>query len=235
MKPTAAATLAERVAAQIRSEIVAQRLRPGDALPGEIELARRLGVSRGIVREGRRQLIAAGLIEVANGRRAVVRKLGAAPLDGFLADAVATRQLAVNEVLELRRAIEIEVAGLAARRRSDADVAELERQIERMRGTVGRLAYLKHDLAFHSALAAATHNALFALLIESMREPLAASMRWSHVRRRGARDFAQAHAVHEAIFEAVRAGDADGAERAMRAHFADVAAALGSEDGAWTP
>ena len=227
MKPTAAPTLAERVAAHIRTEIVAHRLRPGDALPGEIELARRLGVSRGIVREGRRQLAAAGLIEISNGRRAVVRKLGAAPLDGFLANAVATRQLAINEVLELRRAIEIEVVGLAARRRNDSDIAELERHIERMRATVGRIAYLKHDLAFHRALAAATHNPLFALLIESMREPLAASMRASHVRRRGPRDFAHSHAVHEAIFEAVRAGDADGAESAMRDHFADVAAALG--------
>lgn len=229
MKPSAAPTLAERVAAHIRTEIVAQRLRPGDALPGEIELARRLGVSRGIVREGRRQLVAAGLIEVSNGRRAVVMKLGAAPLDGFLANAVATRQLAVNEVLELRRAIEIEVAGLAAHRRSDADIAELERHIERMRSTVGRLAYLRHDLAFHRALAAATQNPLFALLIDSMREPLAASMRASHIRRRGPRDFAHAHAVHEAIFETVRAGDAAGAESAMRAHFADVAAALESQ------
>jgi len=224
----AARTLAERVAAQIRAEIVARRLRPGDRLPGEIEHARRLGVSRGIVREGRRQLVAAGLIEVANGRRAVVSKLRGAPLDGFLANAVATRQLAVDEVLELRRAIEIAVAGLAARRRTAADVAVLARLAGQMRATVGRMAYLKHDLDFHLALARATQNPLFVMLIESMREPLAASMRASHVRRRGARDFAQAHAAHEAIWQAVSAGDSAGAERAMRLHFADVAAALES-------
>jgi DNA-binding FadR family transcriptional regulator len=224
----AAQTLAERVAAQIRAEIVARRLRPGDRLPGEIEHARRLGVSRGIVREGRRQLVAAGLIEVANGRRAVVSKLRGAPLDGFLANAVATRQLAVDEVLELRRAIEIAVAGLAARRRTAADVAVLARLAGQMRATVGRPVYLKHDLDFHLALARATQNPLFVMLIESMREPLAASMRASHVRRRGARDFAQAHAAHEAIVAAVSAGDGALAERAMRAHFADVAAALES-------
>ncbi len=224
----AAQTLVERVAAQIRAEIVARRLRPGDRLPGEIEHARRLGVSRGIVREGRRQLVAAGLIEVANGRRAVVSKLGTAPLDGFLAAAVATRQLAVDEVLELRRAIEIAVAGLAARRRTAADVAALARIVAQLRATVGRMAYLKHDLAFHLALARATQNPLFVMLIESMREPLAASMRASHVRRRGPRDFAQAHAAHEAIWQAVSAGDSAGAERAMRLHFADVTAALES-------
>jgi DNA-binding FadR family transcriptional regulator len=168
------------------------------------------------------------LIEVANGRRAVVSKLRADPLDGFLADAVATRQLAVDEVLELRRAIEIAVAGLAARRRTAADVAVLTRLVGQMRATVGRLAYLRHDLAFHFALARATHNPLFAMLIESMRAPLAASMRASHVRRRGARNFAQAHAGHEAILAAVAAGDGPGAERAMRAHFVDVAAALES-------
>jgi len=221
-----APTLAERVAAHIRAEIVAHRLRPGDTLPGEIELARRLGVSRGIVREGRRQLVAAGLIEVSNGRRAVVGKLGAAPLDGFLANAVATRQLAVDEVLELRQAIEIAIAGLAARRRTDADIVELDRHLARMRATVGRSGYLRHDLAFHRALARATHNPLFALLIESMREPLAASMRATHARRRSAREFAQAHATHEAICDAVRAGDAQAAENAMRAHFANVAAAF---------
>lgn len=224
----AAQTLAERVAAQIRAEIVARRLRPGDRLPGEIEHARRLGVSRGIVREGRRQLVAAGLIEVANGRRAVVSKLRGAPLDGFLANAVATRQLAVDEVLELRRAIEIAVAGLAARRRTAADVATLARLAGQMRATVGRTAYLRHDLEFHLALARATQNPLFVMLIESMREPLAASMRASHARRRGSRDFAHAHAAHEAILAAVSAGDGALAERAMRAHFADVAAALES-------
>jgi DNA-binding FadR family transcriptional regulator len=218
----AARTLAERVAAQIRAEIVARRLRPGDRLPGEIEHARRLGVSRGIVREGRRQLVADGLIEVANGRRAVVSKLRGAPLDGFLANAVATRQLAVDEVLELRRAIEIAVAGLAARRRTAADVAVLARRAGPMRATVGRMA------DFHLALARATQNPLFVMLIESMREPLAASMRASHARRRGPRDFAQAHAAHEAILAAVSAGDGALAERAMRAHFADVAAALES-------
>ena len=228
MAATAVQTLAERVAADLRAEIVARRLRPGDRLPGEIEHARRLGVSRGIVREGRRQLVAAGLIEVANGRRAVVSKLRAAPLDGFLANAVATRQLAVDEVLELRRAIEIAVAGLAARRRTAADIAALARLVGQMRSTVGRTTYLRHDLAFHLALARATQNPLFAMLIESMREPLAASMRASHVRRRGARDFAQGHAAHEAILAAVSAGDGAAAERAMRAHFVDVAAALES-------
>jgi DNA-binding FadR family transcriptional regulator len=226
MKQPPAPTLAARVAAHIRAEIVARRLTPGDRLPGEVELARRLRVSRGIVREGRRHLVAAGLIEISNGRRAVVSKLGAGPLDGFIADAVATRQLAVNEIFELRRAIEIEVAALAARRRTDDDIAELARHLERMRATVGRTAYLRHDLAFHRALAAATQNPLFTLLIDSMREPLAASMRASHVRRRSAREFAQAHAVHEGIFDAVRGGDPDAAERAMRSHFADVAAAL---------
>jgi DNA-binding FadR family transcriptional regulator len=226
MKPAPAPTLAERVAAHIRAEIVARRLAPGARLPGEVELARRLRVSRGIVREGRRQLVAAGLIEVSNGRRAVVSKLGAGPLDGFIANAVATRQLAVNEVFELRRAIESEVAALAAQRRTADDVAELARHLERMRASVGRLTYLRHDLAFHRALAAATQNPLFTLLVDSMRVPLAASMRASHVRRRGAREFAQAHAAHEAIFAAVQAGDPAAAERAMRAHFADVGAAL---------
>jgi len=223
---TAAHTLAERVAAGIRAEIIARRLKPGDRLPGEIEHARRLGVSRGIVREGRRQLVAAGLIEVANGRRAVVSRPGVAPLDGFLATAVATRQLAVGEVLELRRAMEIAIAGLAARRRTAADIAVLRRLVGRMRATVGRAAYLRHDLAFHVALARATQNPLFAMLLESMRAPLAASMRASHARRRGARDFAHAHAAHEALLAAVAAGDPAAAERAMRLHFADVAAAL---------
>jgi DNA-binding FadR family transcriptional regulator len=164
---------------------------------------------------------------VANGRRAVVSKLRGAPLDGFLANAVATRQLAVDEVLELRRAIEIAVAGLAARRRTAADVAVLTRLAGQMRATVGRTAYLRHDLDFHLALARATLNPLFVMLIESMREPLAASMREPRAPPRP-RDFAQAHAAHEAILAAVSAGDGPGAERAMRAHFADVAAALES-------
>lgn len=222
-------TLAERVAQFIRADIVAKRLRPGDALPGEIELARQLGVSRGIVREGRRQLIAAGLIDVSNGRRAVVRKLGAGPLDGFLTNAVATRQLAVGEVLELREALEIAVARFAAGRRTNADIAELARILDRMRAAVGTPGYVRHDLAFHLALARATHNPLFALLIEAIREALMRSMRASHARRRSARSFAEAQTMHESLFEAVRAGDAAAAERAMRVHFINVAATLDNQ------
>jgi len=225
-----AATLAERVAQYLRDKIVAKRLRPGDALPGEIELARQLGVSRGIVREGRRQLVAAGLIDVSNGRRAVVSKLGAAPLDGFLANAVATRQLSVSEVLELRQALEIAVAGFAARRRTEADIAELARITQRMRANVGSAGYVKHDLAFHLALARSTHNPLFGLLIESIRDAMVRSMRASHARRRSARAFADGQAMHEVLLDAVRRGDAAAAESAMRAHFVSVAATL-KQDG----
>jgi DNA-binding FadR family transcriptional regulator len=221
----AARTLAERVAAQIRAEIVARRLRPGDRLPGEIEHARRLGVSRGIVREGRRQLVSAGLIVVANGRRAVVSKLRGAPLDGFLANAVATRQLAVDEVLELRRAIEIAVAGLA-RGAAPADVAVL-------RGSPGRCAPRSDGpptsgtISTSTSLRGAPQNPLFVMLIESMRDR--SPRRCGRATRAAAAcATSRTRAAHEAILAAVNAGDGALAERAMRAHFADVAAALES-------
>lgn len=219
-----AATLAERVAEHIRAEIFAQHLKPGDALPGEIEIAARLGVSRGIVREGRRQLVAAGLIEVSNGRRARVSRMDDAPILGFMTNALATRQIGVPEVLEFRRTLEIGVAGQAALRRGAVDLARLDDIVRTLRAAVNsRKRYIDADMAFHRALALAAGNPLYVLLLDAIRTPMRASMRASEAHRHGRRAISEGHRLHEAIHDAVARGDCAGAEEAMREHFAEIA------------
>lgn len=105
----------ERVTADLRQEIIAGSLRPGDRLV-ERELAERFGVSRVPVREAIRALVAEGFVHFETPRRTVVRRL--TPHD-------------VKELFELREALEVYAAGLAASRATPQDLAEVEEQIGR--------------------------------------------------------------------------------------------------------
>ncbi|NUS76162.1 MAG: GntR family transcriptional regulator, partial [Streptomyces sp.] len=105
----------ERVLAALRQEIIAGGLRPGDRLV-ERELAERFGVSRVPVREAIRALVAEGFVHFETPRRTVVRRL--------------TRQ-DVQELFELREALEVYAAGLAAARATPEGLAEVEQLLDR--------------------------------------------------------------------------------------------------------
>ena len=100
--------------------LVLEELRPGGQLPSEAELARRLSVSRLTVREAVRALEARGLVSLQRGRRAVVRTPNGELAGHFFRTAVRRDPAVVFELIELRRALETHVAGLAALRATNA-------------------------------------------------------------------------------------------------------------------
>jgi DNA-binding FadR family transcriptional regulator len=226
----ARSTLAEQVASHLRDHIAKNQLRPGDPLPAEIELSQELGVSRGIVREASRLLVAAGLINVASGRRPRVQPLQDRVIKGFFDHALTTEQATTLQVLEMRQALEVAAAGYAARRRDPDDIAGLEGIVRALRLHVQDIPrFVEHDLRFHLALAQATGNPFFSLFLSSIREVIANSMKIGLISRRSQQEIDVSLVAHEEIFERVRAGEPEAAERAMRRHFSDAVEAIETE------
>ncbi|WP_298819962.1 FadR/GntR family transcriptional regulator [Chloroflexus sp.] len=150
--------LTEQVIEYLRQEITNQTYPVGSRLPPEPQLMAQFGVGRSTVREAIRALAHEGLLEVRQGDGTYVRAIAAAePLAARL------RQARVNDVHEVRRALELEVVALAAERRRDEDLVEIRhwlaaRSTALANGDAG--AALDADIELHCAIARATHNAM---------------------------------------------------------------------------
>ena len=215
--------LSDQVASRIQSLILDNGLPHGERLPSERELCEMLGVSRTALREGVRSLVAKGLLDVRQGGGTVVRTP-----DIRLASEMMTILLRVNgasvfdRVHEVRRLLEVEIAGLAARRRTDQEVEALRAQLtEHASRSDDHHAWALGDVEFHAALAVATHNPLYPVLLNSMADML------TELRLTAARlpDTPQrAHGFHTAIVDAVEARDRVRARRAMTEHMNEAEA-----------
>src|SRR6266498_6066282 len=106
---------------------------PGEALPAEGKLAEALGVSRLTVREATRSLEARGLLEITQGRRPRVAAPNGTLVGEFFRSAVRRDPRALLDLLEVRRALEVHIATLAAKRATKGDLADMEMCIAAMR------------------------------------------------------------------------------------------------------
>ena len=220
------ATLAQRVEHELERLIVGNHLEEGDRLPSERELATQFGVSRTVVREAVRALVAKRLVDVGSGRGMVVRAPSAesAAVSMKLLLRMQAGGADLEKVIEVRRILEVEIAGLAAARRTDRDLRTLESildEAERHRGDAD--AFIKEDLAFHAALAQATQNELFVLLLASLAEVMT-EVRMLGLRIPGTTSRALRH--HGQILDAVRAADPAAARAAMDAHMDEASETL---------
>jgi GntR family transcriptional regulator, transcriptional repressor for pyruvate dehydrogenase complex len=217
-------SLAELAVSQLREQVLSGQWPVGARLPAETELAQRLEVGRSTVREAVRALVHTGLLETRQGSGTYVRSVTpGADWEPRL------RRAAVLEAYEVRQALEVQAARLAAERRTDADIAALheclaERQLARARARDA--AFVESDLAFHRCVVVAAHNPLLAEMFESfaavLREALIAV-----VTDRGLNDVG-ADPAHVSLASAIEAGDAAGAGQAARDHLDPTAAALRS-------
>ena len=150
---------AEIVVQHVRGLIERGELRPGDRLPAERELAVQLGVSRPSVRAGLRSLSAIGVLQTRHGAGTFITDgpptLGSEPLS-FLA---ALHGFTRDEMFEARRALEVGVAGLAAERATDEQIATIAEEITGMFAALDDpQAFLIHDIRFHRAVAEASRQ-----------------------------------------------------------------------------
>lgn len=194
------------VAESVRALLAEEEVAPGDRLPPERELAARLGVSRSSLREGLRRLTDLGIIESRQGSGTYL-----APLD-------------LGDLFEVRQRLEPLAARLAAGRRAEEDLARLVDALAEMEGSRDDAQLFgEADVRAHAAIVEASGSlpirVLFAAIADLLRHSRATTATNAELR---------ATAVTEvtAIVDAIRSGDGDAAESAMRAHLAHVGASL---------
>jgi GntR family transcriptional repressor for pyruvate dehydrogenase complex len=194
---------------------------PGVTLPSEGKLAEALGVSRLTVREATRTLEARGLVEIRQGRRPTVAAPNSALVGDFFQIAVRRDPRALLDLLDVRRALEVHIATLAAKRAGKGEIADMEMSIAAMRTAGGDSeAFHAADVRFHENLAAAAGNRLLVFLIEAFAEPLRESRLRSfagHQARGGGID--DVIEQHQTILDAVKARNPKQAAQAMRSHL----------------
>jgi GntR family transcriptional repressor for pyruvate dehydrogenase complex len=181
-------------------------LQPGERLPPERDLATQLGVSRSSLREGMRRLGDLGIVDARQGSGTYL-----AALD-------------LSDLLAMRLALEPPIARLAAQRRSSTDLDALADLLAQMAAARDRPdAFAAADVRLHATVAAASHSLPARVLLDAIADLL------RHSRSATAPDAdlrARTLDAVGAIVAAIRAGDGDGAEAAMRRHLAEVGGAL---------
>ena len=201
------------VADRLMAEIVEQGLGEGDPVPTEKEISDRFGVGRSSVREGLRMLESHGVIRLS-GRGTYVVGPRQAAMARALTVLLGLGAVTLIELHELRRPIEMEVAAKAAITRDETDLAALRDAIARMQSaSEDRGAALEADLAFHLAMARATHNGALIAAVTGLREVLRGLIRERVI------DMDEAIRQHEAILARIVAQDAEGARAAVADHM----------------
>src|SRR5262245_5401360 len=202
---------AEQVVAFVRDLIERKRLRPGDRLPAERDLALQIGVSRPTVRMGLHALAAMGCVQARHGSGTYIREgppaLGTEPLSLLAALHDFTHQ----QMYDARRILEVGAAGLAAECATAEQLVGLADEVAGLYATMDDpQRFLVHDIDFHRTVAAASGNPIIAAVIE-MVSALYYEQRRETAERASDRDLRDAAAAHREIYQAIRAHDVEGA------------------------
>ncbi len=221
MAVTKAATLADDLVQRFEEQIETGEMPVGSRFPTEKNITETFGVSRTVVREAYSRLAARGLLVSRRGSGAYVAD--GAQYRAFQVTADEIGEIDdVLRLLEMRMGFEVEMADLAARRRTDQDLLELRRTLAEMEASSDVDASVAADAAFHAAIARATGNSYFLRFTQFLGVRLVPSRRLYLQGDDPVRHQRYAHAInrdHEAIHAAIEAGDPAAARRAARRHI----------------
>ncbi|MBV8955047.1 MAG: FadR family transcriptional regulator [Solirubrobacterales bacterium] len=209
--------LADVVAEQLLSSITANHLEPGHRLASERELGEQFDVSRTVIREAIRSLAAKGVLVVRPGSGVHVAAVDAASVSEQMSLFLRGRgEIEYGKINEVRAALEIRTARLAAERARDEDLAELRERCERMAVMEDTESASVEDVEFHRAIAQATYNELFVVMLDSIGDILLEIRRVS-LATPGR--IAIAVEYHGKILDRITAHDVAGAGAAMEKHL----------------
>lgn len=212
--------LVDQVMSEVGGYIREHTLTPGATLPSEADLASQFGVSRNVVREALRGLAALHLIDIGNGRRPRVAPIDESVVSLMIDHAVHTRQITIQQILDVRRTIELRTVALAAIRRTEAEAAEIAEIAQKMHDGFARPDEVKElDISFHETIARVSRNPLFGLLVVAFR--VVTQQTWGLGWASRPTDAERLASVdsHGAIAAAITARDPAAAEKAMADHF----------------
>jgi len=227
-------SLAEDLAEQLLEQIIEGHYGAGTALPSELDLAQRAGVSRLTVREAIKTLRASNIVSIHRGRGTYVNPpdqwTALEPVLRAARSADTTREAAgiPYRLLEARRIIEVSVAELAAARRTDDDLAAMDTALTEMvdsarSGDVD--AFVTADIAFHRAVLDAARNPFIAAMFDPLGRLLVEARRQTSSHEK-IREHAIEH--HRNVLNAIRSGDAERARWAMYGHLRQTEDDLGT-------
>ena len=208
-------TLSERAASLIAGYIVEKGLEPGSRLPNEMQLSQALNVGRSTIREAIRILVSRNVVQIMRGRGTVVTNKPGLADDPLGFQFVRNKEQLVVDLLEIRLIVEPRIAGLAAMRATDSDIARMKilaAEFERQMAT-GRHDAAK-DVELHACIAQCSHNEVITSLIPIINQSI-----YSFSELADGRTFQESVDTHRAIVQAIEAHDAQTAESAMTRHI----------------
>ncbi|MCU1545657.1 MAG: GntR family transcriptional regulator [Homoserinimonas sp.] len=188
----------------------------GSKLPSERQLAETLGVSRSAVRDAIQSLGLLGVVDIRQGDGTYLRDTGSELLPRVIEWGLFLGERRVMDLVEARQQVEISLAGLAARRRTDDDVAALRAILEQMDNASGPEEFVRLDISFHAAIAKAARNSVLADVLSNITSLIRV---WMSRSIEAAGETVTSNDEHRIAFDAIAAGDFRAAQSAMRAHM----------------
>lgn len=201
------------------------KLKSGDKLPPERELASRFGVSRTSVREALQALEISGAIEIRQGGGSFIKTSEVQLVsDALSTTIIQAENNLVYEMLELRRALEVESVSLAAQRATSADLEKIRQSLEQMAVSwQDAEAGVQADLHFHLQIVYATHNKILINLVQTLTERMEDTIRATRKHRFLDEDrYEDTFEEHKEIYIAIASGNAQEAKKLMEEHITRV-------------
>nr|WP_092068797.1 FadR/GntR family transcriptional regulator [Dendrosporobacter quercicolus]NSL47231.1 FadR family transcriptional regulator [Dendrosporobacter quercicolus DSM 1736]SDL81513.1 GntR family transcriptional regulator, transcriptional repressor for pyruvate dehydrogenase complex [Dendrosporobacter quercicolus] len=227
-RPVRTKKVYEEIVHQIKLAIEEGRLKSGDKLLSERDLAGQFKVSRASVREALSALEMMGIIAIQPGEGSYVRHLPSESMLEILATSVRTEAVDILHLLEMRKIIEVETAALAAMRATPGELEELRQSLQQMQAEVAGGGHAEDiDAKFHYILVRAAHNPVLLKVAQTISQLLTSNYRSLRLTLflipRMSELFYQAHCE---IFEAVAAKDPRLARDKMREHLDTIQEAM---------
>ncbi len=216
-------TPVDKIIKQIRTLITSGQLAPGDRLPAERKLAEKLGVSRSNVRDAIQKLEFYGILKTLPQSGTVVAGIGITALEGLITDVLKLEKSDFSSLVETRVILEVNAAELAAKRRTQEDIIELEIALIAYEKKIrsGALA-VEEDLLFHLKIAEASKNAVLKSLMLIITPDIVNN--FIQYKVCDEKSELKAFHEHEQILEHIINKDSEAAAEAMQAHLHDVTA-----------
>ena len=217
----------EEVAKQIE-RLILKKLKPGDKLPSERELAEMLQVSRSSIRDAIRSLELVGLVDPRQGAGTIVREVSAESWVHPIANALERKRELVTELLDFRKMLEPPLAARAATHASVEEISEMEEILKRQEEKLSQGdAAIAEDSEFHYSIALASGNTVVLKVIDTLMDLLRDTRERSlQVVGRSQKSLAG----HRRILAAIKRHDAEAAKAAMRRHIEDIEEIVLSND-----
>lgn len=206
---------------QIRQLITSGQLKPGDKLPSERKLSEKLNIGRTHVRDAIRKLEFYGILKTLPQSGTVVAGIGLTALEGLISDVLQLENSDFASLVETRVILEIELARLAAERRTESDLKSLRLALEKYNEKINnKEPAVEEDMMFHLKIAETSKNNVLRSLMLIITPDILTSYNKYNICSKD--ELKKRYAEHQDIYDCIVAGNGQAASNAMREHLKDI-------------